>query len=64
MGSGPLLPLAEIAGNWEARGYRILDISREDGSIVEMDVVDPDGMRWEMYVDTTNNAILSKHVED
>lgn len=63
-GAGVLLPLSQIAGNWEARGYRILDISREDGSIVEMDVVDPDGMRWEMYVDTANDAILSKHVED
>lgn len=63
-GSGVVLPLAEVAGNWEARGYRILDISREDGSVVEMDVIDPAGMRWEMYVDTANNAILSKHVED
>lgn len=63
-GSGVILPLGEIAGNWEARGYRILDISREDGSVVEMDVIDPDGKRWEMYVDTATNAILSRHVED
>ena len=63
-GAGVLLPLSQITANWEAQGYRILDISREDGSIVEMDVIDPDGQRWEMYVDTANNAILSKHVED
>lgn len=63
-GSGAVLPLAEVAGSWEAQGYRILDISREDGSVVEMKVIDPQGFRWEMYVDTANNAILSKHVED
>lgn len=62
--SGPVLPLADIASNWEARGYRILDISREDGSVVEMDVIDPDGLHWEMYVDTTNNAILSQRRDD
>lgn len=63
-GAGGILPLAQVAGNWEARGYRILDISREGGSVVEMDVIDPAGQRWEMYVDTANNAILSKQYDD
>lgn len=63
-GSGTVLPLAEIAGAWEAQGYSILDISREDGSVVEMDVIDANGQRWEMYVDTANNAILSQRRDD
>lgn len=63
-GSGVVLPLAQVAGAWEAQGYRILDISREDGSVVELDVIDPNGQRWEMYVDTANNAVLSKHRDD
>lgn len=63
-GSGVVLPLAQVAGAWEAQGYRILDISREDGSVVELDVIDPNGQRWEMYVDTGNNTVLSKHRDD
>lgn len=62
--SGSMLPLAQVASNWEDRGYKILDISREGGSVVEMDVIDATGQRWEMYVDTANNAILRKHRED
>lgn len=62
--SSSMLPLAQIASNWEERGYRILDISREGGSVVEMDVIDASGQRWELYVDTANNAILRQHRED
>ena len=66
-GTMPGVIMADLAGvvaDWEGKGYRVLDIDREDGSVVEMDVVDPTGQRLEMYVDVSTGTILRQHLED
>jgi hypothetical protein len=62
---GYVLPLlGDVVSDWEARGYRVLDISREDGSVVELDVINTEGQRIEMYVDVATGTILRQHLED
>lgn len=64
-GTGAVLPvLADVAAEWETRGYDVLEISREDGTVVEMKVVTPEGTRVEMYVDAATNTILSQRLDD
>lgn len=59
-----LANLADVVADWEGKGYRVLDIGREDGTVVEMDVIDPTGQRLEMYVDVPTGTILRQHLED
>ena len=60
-----MLPvLGDVVSDWESRGFRVLDISREDGSVVELDVINPEGQRIEMYVDVASGTILRQHLED
>jgi uncharacterized membrane protein YkoI len=59
----PLPALADVAAEWETRGYRVLEISRENATVVEMKVVTPEGQRVEMYVDATDNTILSQRLD-
>ena len=62
---GIVLPvLGDVVSDWESRGFRVLDISREDGSVVELDVINPEGQRIEMYVDVASGTILRQHLED
>ena len=64
-GTGVILPvLADVVTEWETRGYRVLEIDREDGTVVEMKVVTPEGKRVEMYVDAANNTILSQRLDN
>lgn len=64
-GTGAVLPvLADVAAEWETRGYNVLEISREDGTVVEMKVITPEGKRVEMYVDAATNTILSERLDD
>lgn len=63
-GTGVILPvLADVVTEWETRGYDVLEISREDGTVVEMKVVTPEGKRVEMYVDAATNTILSQRLD-
>ena len=63
-GSGVILPvLADVVADWETRGYDVLEISREDGTVVEMKVITPEGKRVEMYVDAATNTILSERLD-
>jgi hypothetical protein len=60
-----LLPdLAAIVSDFEGRGFRVLDIKREDGAVVEIEVIDPAGAHLEMYFNTATNTVLSQHLED
>lgn len=59
-----ILPLGSVVSEWESQGYRVLDISREDGSVVELEVITPAGQHVEMYVDTATSKILSQQLED
>ncbi len=63
-GGAAMQALGDVVTDWEGRGYRVLDIDREDGSVVEMDVITPEGQHVEMYVDVANGAILRQHLED
>lgn len=58
------VPLGQIAADWEAQGWHVLQIEREDGTLVEVDAVDPKGIRYEMLVDTATNKILSQRLDD
>lgn len=63
-GTGAILPvLADVVADWETRGYDVLEISREDGTVVEMKVITPEGKRVEMYVDAATNTILSERLD-
>ena len=62
--NGVVLPvLTDVVADWETRGYRVLEIDREDGTVVEMKVVTPEGKRVEMYVDAATNTILSQRLD-
>lgn len=63
-GLGLRLPLGQVVSDWESQGYRVLDISREDGSVVEMEAITPNGRHVEMYIDTRSNTILQQWLED
>jgi hypothetical protein len=64
-GSTSLLPdLASVVSDFEGRGFRVLDIKREDGAVVEIEVIDPAGVHLEMYFNTATNTVLSQHLED
>lgn len=54
---------ATVIADFEAQGYRLLDIDREHGTLVEIEAINPAGQRVEMYVDTATGQILSQHVE-
>lgn len=63
--NGVLLPvLNDVVADWETRGYRVLEIDREDGTVVEMKVITPEGKRVEMYVDAATNTILSQRLDN
>jgi hypothetical protein len=63
--NGVLLPvLNDVVAEWETRGYRVLEIDREDGTVVEMKVITPEGKRVEMYVDAASNTILSQRLDN
>lgn len=63
--NGVLLPvLTDVVADWETRGYRVLEIDREDGTVVEMKVITPEGKRVEMYVDAATNTILSQRLDN
>lgn len=56
--------LGSLVADWEGRGYRVLDVDREDGSVAEMDVISPAGQRIEMKVDVNSGAILRQRLDD
>lgn len=63
--NGGVLPvLTDVVADWEERGYRVLEIDREDGTVVEMKVITPEGKRVEMYVDAATNTILSQRLDN
>ncbi len=62
--NGVILPvLTDVVADWETRGYQVLEIDREDGTVVEMKVITPEGKRVEMYVDAATNTILSQRLD-
>lgn len=63
--NGVVLPvLTDVVADWETRGYDVLEIDREDGTVVEMKVITPEGTRVEMYVDAATNTILSQRLDN
>ncbi len=54
---------ATVIADFEAKGYRLLDIDSEHGTLVEIDAINPAGQRVEIYVDTATGQILAQHIE-
>ena len=54
---------ATVIADFEAKGYRLLDIDSEHGTLVEIDAINPAGQRVEIYVDTATGQTLAQHIE-
>ena len=56
--------LAAVVSDFTGRGFRVLEIKREHGAVVEVEVIDPRGVHLEMYYDAATKTVLSQHLED
>lgn len=56
-------PLSEIIQGFEERGYRLTDIDI-DSDVIEIEGLDPDGVRIEARVDPATGEVLSESPED
>lgn len=63
-GTAVVVDLAAVVTDFQGRGFKVLEIKREDGAVVEIEVIDPKGVHLEMYYNTATKTVLSQHLED